>query len=152
MEKREVLNKNMQIELHSKQYKAYIVLFRDLPTASVLNTVALLSMGLAKEMPDLVGPEVLDSDGRRHLGICQCPVILLKAKSASKLQNTYNCMKDDGFCVIPFFEHSRELMTYSEYQASTAKIPVEELILSGFGTVGEAKTLRSHLKRFSLWR
>ena len=37
------------------------MLRHDLPFASILNTVALLSMGLAKATPDLVGPEVLDS-------------------------------------------------------------------------------------------
>ncbi|MBW1784789.1 MAG: DUF2000 family protein [Deltaproteobacteria bacterium] len=65
--------------------KAYFVLLHDLPIESVVNTVALLSMGLAKEVPDLVGPEVLDSDERKNSGICQCPVIIVKAKSASRL-------------------------------------------------------------------
>ena len=131
--------------------KAYIALLHDLPLSSVLNTAALLSMGLAQEVPDLVGPEVLDSDGRRHSGICRCPVIIVKAKSASKLQSAYESMREAGFCVVPFFEHSRELATYQEYQASMMRIPVEELSLSGFGTLGEAERLRSYLKRFSLW-
>jgi len=131
--------------------KIYIVLRHDLPLSSILNTVALLSMGLAKATPELVGPEVLDSDGRRHLGISQCPVIIVNSKSASRLQNAYDTLKEEGLCVVPFFEHSRELATYSEYQASMMRIPVEELSLSGFGTFGDAERLRPYLKRFSLW-
>lgn len=132
--------------------KAYIVLLHDLPIESVLNAVALLAMGLAKEAPDLVGPDVSDSAGRKHSGICQCPVIIVKAKSASRLQSAYERMREDGLCVVPFFEHSREQATYPEYQASMAAIPVGDLRLSGFGTFGDAEILRPHLKRFSLWR
>ena len=130
--------------------KAYIVLLHDLPIESVLNTVALLSMGLAKEVPDLVGPDVPDSAGRRHSGICQCPVIIVKAKSASRLKSAYERMREEGLCVVPFFEHSRELATYPEYQVSMTGIPIGELSLSGFGAFGDAERLQPYLKRFSL--
>ena len=131
--------------------KVYIVLLHDLPIEFALNTVALLSMGLAKEVPGLVGPEVLDSHGRKHSGICQCPVIIVKAKSASRLQRAYDSLREEGLCVVPFFEHSRELATYPEYQASMMEIPIGELSLSGFGAFGDAGRLRPYLKRFSLW-
>ena len=131
--------------------KAYIVLLHAFPIESVLNTVALLSMGLAKEVSDLVVPEVLDSAGRKHSGICQCPVIIVKAKSSSRLQSAYEKMREEGFCVVPFFEHSRELATYPEYLASMPVIPIGDLRLSGFGTFGNAETSRPYLKRFFLW-
>lgn len=135
-----------------EQKKAYIVLQADMATQNALNTVALLSMGLARLEPDLVGPPVCDADGRSHPGISCLPVIIMKAKNMGKLQEAYTTMVAEGFSPVPFFEHSRVLGTYEEYQAGMRDMAATDLQISGFGVVGDMKTLKPHLKRFKLWK
>ena len=139
-------------KLMGAETKIYIILLDNMPLQSTLNTVALLSMGLAKVAPELVGPEVVDSEGNRHLGIGNYPIIIMKAKTGSKLKRAYDTLKKEGFQVVPFFEHSRNLGTYVQYQRSMKEIVVGELTLSGISTFGEIDRLRPHLKRFSLWK
>ena len=132
--------------------KVYIVLASDLPSQSALNTVALIAGGLAKIDPDLIGEPVTDIEGNIHQGISQLPIIIMNAKSSSKLKYTYDQLRKRGFPTVPFFEHSRKLKTYQKYQTSMQEIAYQDLTLSGFGVSGAIWELRSYLKRFRLWK
>jgi hypothetical protein len=132
--------------------KAYVILRADLSLESTLNTTALLSMGLAKLEPELVGPPVFDACGAGYPGITRVPIIIMKAKNPDKLKASFEEMRAEGLAPVPFFEHSRSLHTYTEYEASMMKTSLRELDLSGFGVVGDSQELKKHLKRFSLWK
>lgn len=132
--------------------KVYIVLKEGLAIESALNTTALLSMGLAKLEPEVVGPPVQDSCGARYSGITRVPVIIMKAGSPEELKTAFEEITKKGFSSVPFFEHSRILHTYAEYEESMIKTSFQSLDLSGFGVIGDSRELKKHLKRFSLWK
>ena len=132
--------------------KIYIILRHDLTPDGALNTVALLSTGLTKIEPDLVGPPVTDAEGGMHQGISRLPIIIMKGKSVSKIAEIYETLRNEGLPVVPFFEHSRRLRTFEEYELSMKETPIEKLIISGFSTIGDARKLKPFLKYFSLWK
>ncbi|MEJ2715700.1 MAG: DUF2000 domain-containing protein [Deltaproteobacteria bacterium] len=136
----------------SEQKKVYIVLRADMSSELTLNTAALVSMGLAKTEPDLVGRPVQDADGKRYAGITRVPVIIMKAKSTGKLKAAFESIAEKGITAVPFFEHSRSLMTYEEYETSMSRARLDDLELSGFGVIGGTEDLKPHLKKFSLWK
>jgi hypothetical protein len=136
----------------TEQKKVYIVLRADMSLELTLNTAALVSMGLAKSEPDLVGLPVHDADGKRYAGITRVPVIIMKAKSAGKLKTAFENFAEKGVTVVPFFEHSRSLMTYEEYEASMSRARLDDLELSGFCVIGKSEALKPYLKKFSLWK
>jgi hypothetical protein len=136
----------------SEQKKVYIVLRADMSSELTLNTAALVSMGLAKSEPDLVGLPVHDADGKSYAGITRVPVIIMKAKSAGKLKAAFETIAAEGVTAVPFFEHSRSLMTYEEYEASMTRARLDDLELSGFGVIGSTEALKPHLKKFRLWK
>lgn len=136
----------------SEQKKVYIMLRADLSLELTLNTAALVSMGLAKSDPDLVGVPVHDAEGKSYAGITRVPIIIMKAKSAGKLKTAFESIAEEGATVVPFFEHSRSLMTYEEYEASMKQAHFDDLELSGFGVIGKTEVLKPYLKKFSLWK
>ncbi|MCL5126286.1 MAG: DUF2000 domain-containing protein [Deltaproteobacteria bacterium] len=117
-----------------------------------MNTTALLSMGLAKCFPDLVGVPVHDSVGKKYPSITRVPVIIMKAKSVGKLKAAFKSIQELGMTVVAFFEHSRSLKTYEDYEASMRQTRLDDLQPSGFGVIGSSQALKPQLKKFSLWK
>ena len=65
--------------------KCVMVIDEELPTGIIANTAGIMGITLGKKLPETVGPDVSDRNGRSHLGIIAIPVPILKA-SKEKLK------------------------------------------------------------------
>ena len=59
--------------------KCVMVIDENLPLGLIANTAAIMGITLGKEMPEVVGRNVMDQDGYLHPGIIEFPVPILKA-------------------------------------------------------------------------
>lgn len=61
--------------------KCVMVINENLPQGIIANTAAILGITLGKQMPEVVGADVYDRTGNRHLGIIGFPVPILKGSA-----------------------------------------------------------------------
>lgn len=61
--------------------KCVIIVDENLPLGIIANTAAILGITMGMKMPDVVGKDVIDSDGNPHMGIIQFPVPILKGNT-----------------------------------------------------------------------
>lgn len=59
--------------------KCVMILNEELPAGVLANTAGILGITLGKKVPENIGPDIYDKDGREHLGIVALPVPVLKA-------------------------------------------------------------------------
>lgn len=65
--------------MSGQEKKCVMVLDEALPAGVLANTAGILGITLGKHLPEAVGADVADRDGRVHLGIIAFPVPVLKA-------------------------------------------------------------------------
>ena len=58
--------------------KCVMVIDENLPLGIIANTAAIMGITLGKQMPEVVGADVIDQTGNQHLGIIEFPVPILK--------------------------------------------------------------------------
>ena len=61
--------------------KCVMVIDEKLPLGLIANTAAIMGITLGKEMPGIVGANVVDQSGHLHLGIIEFPVPILKGST-----------------------------------------------------------------------
>ena len=59
--------------------KCVMVIDEQLPVGLIANTAAILGITLGRERGEVVGHDVYDAGGNRHLGIIEFPVPILRA-------------------------------------------------------------------------
>lgn len=57
--------------------KCVMVIDENLPLGIIANTAVIMGITLGKQMPEVVGEDVFDKSGSRHLGIIAFPVRFL---------------------------------------------------------------------------
>ena len=65
--------------MEAENRKCVMILDEELPAGVLANAAGILGMTLGKQIPEVIGPDVLDKNGREHLGITAYPVPILKA-------------------------------------------------------------------------
>ena len=58
--------------------KCVMVIDESLPLGIIANTAAIMGITLGKKMPEVVGADVTDQSGSKHLGIIEFPVPILR--------------------------------------------------------------------------
>ena len=53
--------------------KCVMILNEELPAGVLANTAGILGITLGKKVPENIGPDIYDKDGREHLGIVLYP-------------------------------------------------------------------------------
>ena len=69
--------------MEAENRKCVMILDEELPAGVLANAAGILGMTLGKQIPEVIGPDVLDKNGREHLGITAYPVPILKADKES---------------------------------------------------------------------
>ena len=61
--------------------KCVMVIDENLPSGIIANTAAIMGITLGKQRQEIVGADVYDRTGNRHLGIIEFPVPILKGNA-----------------------------------------------------------------------
>ena len=67
-----------------QETKCVMILDGNLPLGNVTNTAAILGATLGKQVPEIVGNEVVDNDKQRHLGIVTIPIPILRSNALDR--------------------------------------------------------------------
>lgn len=121
--------------------KCVIVVDENLPLGIIANTAAILGITMGMKIPDVVGNDVLDSDGNSHMGIIQFPVPILKGNTEI-LKSIRTKLFDPQFSeltVVDFSDLAQGCKTYDEFIAKMAKTSESELKYIGIAICGNKK-------------
>ncbi len=118
-----------------------IVLEETLPPGVSANTAAILGITMGMKMPDVVGEDVPDAEGRAHAGIIQFPVPILKGDT-ERLKELRAKLFEPPFSeltVVDFSSLAQSCKTYREFIGKMARCRGEELQYIGLAICGDKK-------------
>ena len=112
--------------------KCVMVIDEELPTGIIANTAGIMGITLGKKLPETVGPDVSDRNGRSHLGIIAIPVPILKA---SKLYEP----SFSELTVVDFSNVAQSCNDYDEFTSKAAQTDGDSFQYFGVGICGAKK-------------
>lgn len=121
--------------------KVVMVIDRELPLGLIANTAAVLGASLGKMVDGLVGADVVDADGNRHLGITTMNIPILAA-SGEQLKSLRSRLAADEFAdvaAVDFNHVAQRSLDYDNYTRLLAAIPDEALTYLGLCLYGPLK-------------
>lgn len=134
--------------------KSVIVVDRELPLGLMVNAAAVLSVTLGHTIKDILGADVVDASGERHLGLTKLPLPILmgtREKIAAIRQKA--AIEDYAtLVVVDFSEPAQTARTYDDYVHSIAQVPATELHYLGIALYGESKQVSKLTGNLSLLR
>lgn len=121
--------------------KCVIVVDGALPIGFAANTAAILGVTLGKERPEVVGPNVFDREGGRHLGIIRFPIPILKGvpEQLRTLREKLSQPEYEELAVVEFSDLAQGCKTYDEFVAKMGRTEERELRYLGVAICGARK-------------
>lgn len=123
--------------------KCVMVLDESLPLGVAANTAAILGITLGKELPQVVGASVTDQIGRKHLGIIEFPVPILRGSSEliRALRERLYSPDCRDVIVADFSSLAQGCRAYEEFIEKMGHTPEEELDYIGLVLCGPKKQI-----------
>ena len=118
-----------------------MVIDEKLPTGIIANTAGIMGITLGKKLPETVGPDVSDRNGRFHPGIIAIPVPILRA-SKEKLKELRLTLYEPCFSeltVVDFSDVAQSCNVYEDYIQKAASVEETDFNYYGIGICGEKK-------------
>ena len=118
-----------------------MVIDEKLPAGMIANTAAILGITLGKELPGMVGAEVTDQSGSKHLGIIEFPVPILQG-SPQIIRRIRERLRQPDFqdlTAVDFSDLARSCKTYEEFTEKMGRVPESDLRYLGIAICGAKK-------------
>ena len=134
--------------------KCVMIIDEQLPLGLVANTAAIMGITLGKELPQIVGANVTDRDGNRHLGIIEFPVPILKG-SPRVIKEIREKLYDPEYLdlsVVDFSDLAQNCKTYLEFTKKMSAAQENSLRYLGIAICGSRKKINKLTGSMSLLR
>ena len=121
--------------------KCVMVIGENLPLGMIANTAAIMGITLGKQMPEVVGADVMDKTGNSHLGIIAFPVPILKGtpKQIREIREKLYQPEFEDLTVVDFSDLAQGCNVYNEFIEKMAKVPESMLQYFGLAICGVKK-------------
>lgn len=121
--------------------KCVIIIDEGLPLGIIANTAAIMGITLGKKLPEVVGADVTDQDGRTHLGIIEFPVPVLRGTPEAIKQIREKLYQPDfqELTVVDFSNLAQSCKTYDEFTEKMSYAPGSTLSYFGIAICGAKK-------------
>ena len=121
--------------------KCVMIIDENLPLGMAANTAAIMGISMGKEMPEVVGKDVFDRSGNRHLGIIEFPVPILKgnAQSMQMIREKLYEPEFSDLTVVDFSDLAQGCKTYDEFIEKMTLVSETELRYFGIAICGAKK-------------
>lgn len=121
--------------------KCVMIIDESLPLGIIANTAAIMGITLGKEMPEVVGEDVFDKSGSRHLGIIEFPVPILKGneESIKAVREKLYEPEFSDLSVVDFSDLAQSCKTYEEFVSRMKLASEKELNYFGIAICGAKK-------------
>lgn len=124
-----------------EQSKCVMVIDENLPLGLISNTAAVLGVAIGRNLPEVVGSDVVDQTGNRHLGITEIPIPILRS-SKEQIKELRSRLYEDNYrdlIVVDFSDAAQSCNNYEEYTGKMANAPESSLSYLGLALCGDKK-------------
>lgn len=123
------------------EQKCVIILDEALPLGFIANTAAILGITLGKQLPEIVGADVNDQRGGRHLGIIEFPVPILRGSPEilREIREKLYQPELQDLVAVDFSDLAQGCKTYGEFTEKMGRTPPERLEYMGLAICGPKK-------------
>ncbi len=131
-----------------------MVIDENLPLGIIANTAAIMGITLGKKMPEVVGADVYDRTGNRHLGIIEFPVPILKG-NADMIKTIREKLYEQDFpdlTIVDFTDLAQGCKTYDEFIEKMKEVPEIDLNYFGIAICGAKKKVNQLTGSMALLR
>lgn len=121
--------------------KCVMILDENLPLGLIANTAAIMGITLGRQLPEVVGADVLDQSGNVHLGIIEFPVPVLKG-SPETIKGIRERLYQPEFqelTAVDFSDLAQGCKTYDEFIGKMEQSPEDALQYFGVAVCGPKK-------------
>lgn len=121
--------------------KCVMIIDEHLPLGMIANTAAIMGITLGKKLPEVVGADVVDKTGKKHLGIIEFPVPILKGNAESMKairEKLYEPVFSD-LTVVDFSDLAQGCKAYDEFIDKMKEVPEIDLNYFGIAICGAKK-------------
>jgi len=127
--------------MEARDLKCVMVVDGNLPSGIIANTAAVMGITLGKLFPQAVGDDVYDKTGRRHIGVIEFPVPILKGNTAliKELREKLYQPEFDELTTVDFSDVAQSCKTYDEFTEKMAAVPESALSYFGVAICGSKK-------------
>lgn len=121
--------------------KCVMVIDERLPLGIIANAAAIMGITLGQKMPEVVGADVTDKTGNRHLGIIEFPVPILKGDTAGIQAIRQKLYQPDfsDLTVVDFSNLAQGCKTYEEFVGKMKEAAQADLNYLGIAICGDKK-------------
>jgi hypothetical protein len=121
--------------------KCVMVVDENLPIGIIANTVAIMGITLGKKMPEVVGADVADKSGYKHLGIIEFSVPILKGSPEiiKEIRKKLYEPEFENLTVADFSDLAQGCKTYDEFIGKMAEVSDSDLQYFGIAICGTKK-------------
>ncbi|MCM1136798.1 MAG: DUF2000 domain-containing protein [Clostridium sp.] len=134
--------------------KCVMVIDESLPLGIIANTAAIMGITLGKQMPEVVGADVYDSTGSRHLGIIEFPVPILKGNREiiKAIRERLHEPEFADLTAVDFSDLAQSCKTYDEFTEKMKETVERELNYFGIAVCGAKKKVNKLTGSMALLR
>lgn len=127
--------------METQDLKCVMVIDENLPLGIITNTAAVMGITLGKLFPHVVGDDVYDKTGSRHLGVIEFPVPVLKGNPAliKELRNNLYQPEFRELSVVDFSDVAQSCKKYDEFIEKMSGVSESELNYFGLAICGNKK-------------
>lgn len=123
--------------------KCVMIIDENLPLGIIANTAAIMGITLGKAMPEVVGADVMDQSGNKHLGIIEFPVPILKGnvEIIKEVREKLYQPEFEDVTVVDFSDLAQGCKTYDEFIEKMGQVQEETLNYLGIAICGPKKKI-----------
>ena len=125
--------------MNKKKY--VIVIDSELSAGPAANTAAVLSSTVGRVVEGIIGPDLIDRSGERHLGITTVPIAVLKADGERIRTIRAKAAESNRLILVDFSDVAQVCTHYDDYLEKLAATPSEDLNYLGIALFGDSKAV-----------
>ncbi len=138
--------------METSSFKCVMVIADTLQFGLAVNTAGVLAVTLGGRVDTLVGPDVENGSGERHVGLIQIPLPILTASSAMVKQIRAQAVTLETVLTADMTESAQQAQTYPDYLAHLGTLSRDDVVYLGIGLYGPKKEINKLTGQLPLLR
>ncbi|QJB42433.1 DUF2000 domain-containing protein [Chitinophaga oryzae] len=134
--------------------KCVLIIDSTQPTGIIANTSSVLSITLGQQLGNIIGQDVYDKQGEKHLGITQMPIPILGAspEKIKEIRRHFLSLLIEDIVIVDFSDIAQKSRTYDHYENIMRTTTENDIRYIGIAVYGDKKVINKATGNLSLIR